>query len=106
MTIFVDTGVFYAHHDADAARHEIATTALNTLLSSPEYGRILTSDYVYDETVTLTQHRTGSTTVARTVGQRIRGDGYPDAIELLYRRYKATAPRLDPGVSSRLATVV
>ena len=85
MTIFVDTGVFYAHHDADAARHEIATTALNTLLSSPEYGRILTSDYVYDETVTLTQHRTGSTTVARTVGQRIRGDGYPDAIELLYR---------------------
>ena len=84
MTVFVDTGVFYAHHDTDAARHEVGATALTTLLKSAEYGRVLTSDYVYDETVTLTQRRTGSISAAKTVGQRIRGDGYPDAIEILY----------------------
>jgi hypothetical protein len=84
MSVFVDTGVFYAHHDRDASRHEIGRTALRRVLQSPEYGQVLTSDYVYDEVVTLTKRRTGDTTAALEVGRRIRGDGYPDAIELLH----------------------
>jgi predicted nucleic acid-binding protein len=44
----------------------------------------LTSDYVYDEVVTLTHRRTGDITAGIDVGRRIRGEGYPDAIELLY----------------------
>jgi predicted nucleic acid-binding protein len=84
MSIFVDTGVFYAHHDRDASRHGVARAALRRVLTSAEYGRVLTSDYVYDEVVTLTQRRTDDTAAAVEVGRRIRGDGYPDAIELLH----------------------
>jgi hypothetical protein len=84
MSVFVDTGVFYAHHDTDASRHEIATAALNGVLRAGEYGRAMTSGYVYDEAVTLTQRRAGSVADGIEVGRRIRGEGYPDAIELLY----------------------
>jgi len=28
MSVFVDTGLFSAHHDRDATRHEIATAEL------------------------------------------------------------------------------
>ena len=84
MSVFVDTGVFYAHHDIDASRHDIGMAALNTVLTSAEYGHVLTSDYIYDEVVTLTHQRTGDITAGIDVGRRIRGEGYPDAIELLY----------------------
>ena len=84
MSVFVDTGVFYAHHDTDASRHNIGMDALNTVLTAPEYGHILTSEYVYDEVVTLTHRRTGDIAAGIEVGRRIRGSGYPDAIELLY----------------------
>ncbi|MFB6157256.1 MAG: type II toxin-antitoxin system VapC family toxin [Haloferacaceae archaeon] len=84
MSVFVDTGVFYAHHDTDASRHETGTAALNGVLRAAEYGRVMTSDYVHDEVVTLTRRRTGSVADAIEVGRRIRGDGYPDAIELLH----------------------
>jgi len=84
MSVFVDTGVFYAHHDTDASRHEIGVAALNGVLRAVEYGRVMTSDYVYDEVVTLTQRRTGSVADGIEVGRRIRGESYPDAIELLY----------------------
>ena len=84
MSVFVDTGVFYAHHDTDASRHDIGMDALTTVLKAPEYGHILTSEYVYDEVVTLTHRRTGDISAGIEVGRRIRGSGYPDAIELLY----------------------
>jgi predicted nucleic acid-binding protein len=84
MSVFVDTGVFYAHHDTDASRHEIGVAALNGVLRAAEYGRVMTSDHVYDEVVTLTQRRTGSVADGIEVGRRIRGESYPDAIELLY----------------------
>ena len=44
----------------------------------------MTSEYVYDEVVTLTQKRTGSVADGIAIGRRIRGEEYPDAIELLY----------------------
>ncbi|MEZ3163809.1 PIN domain-containing protein [Halorubrum sp. RMP-47] len=95
MSVFVDTGVFYAHHDTDASRHAVGTDALNAVLSSTEYGHVMTSDYVYDETVTLTQMRTGDIDAGRKVGQRIRGEGYPSAIELLH----SSPPLFDRAVS-------
>ena len=48
MSLFVDTGVFCAHHDTDASRHETGTAALNAVLRSPEYGHVMTSDYIYN----------------------------------------------------------
>lgn len=89
MSVFVDTGVFYAHHDVDASRHDVGADALTTVLQSPSYGHVMTSDYIYDEVVTLTHKRTGNISDGLTVGRRIRGNGYPDAIELLH-----ASPRL------------
>jgi hypothetical protein len=84
MSVFVDTGVFYAHHDTHASRHETAVAALTHVLREAEYGRVMTSEYVYDEVVTLAQKRTGSVADGIAIGRRIRGEEYPDAIELLY----------------------
>lgn len=84
MSVFIDTGVFYAHHDHDASRHETATTAMQTLVSG-QYGELYTSEYVYDETVTLIRTRTGRFDDAKVVGDRIRGtDPYPGAITVLH----------------------
>ena len=83
MSIFVDTGVFYAHHDTDADRHDAAVTAFDDLLAGT-YGQPYTSDYIVDETVTLTRVRTGSFEAANTVAHRILGEqSFPSVFELL-----------------------
>jgi hypothetical protein len=83
MSVFVDTGVFFAHHDTDAERHEQAVSAFDALLDGA-YGQPYTSDYVLDETVTLTRVRTGSFDAASSVAGRILGEGpYPDVFETI-----------------------
>jgi hypothetical protein len=59
MSVFVDTGVFYRHHDTDAARHEAAVDGLERLFEG-EFGVAYTSDYIIDEAVTLTRVQGGS----------------------------------------------
>lgn len=84
MSVFVDTGVFYAHHDEDAPRHDAATAAMRAVVSG-EFGTPITSDYVYDETVTLTYSRFDDVSEAVAVGNRILGRGaHPDAVDLLF----------------------
>ncbi|WP_225335227.1 type II toxin-antitoxin system VapC family toxin [Halomicrobium urmianum] len=84
MTVLVDTGVLYAYHDEDANRHETADAALDIVFDR-ELGQPFISDYVYDETVTRTLKRTGSTTNALDVGRRLRGAGsLPDVYETLF----------------------
>jgi len=73
MSVFVDTGVFFAHHDTDAARHDHAVDAFDALFDG-EYGQPYTNDYILDETVTLTRARTGSFEAANTVASRILGE--------------------------------
>lgn len=83
MSVFVDTGVFFAHHDTDAERHDDAVAAFDTLLDG-RYGQPYTSDYVLDEAVTLTRVRTGSFDAANTIADRILGDGkFPDVFETI-----------------------
>lgn len=83
MSVFVDTGVFFAHHDTDAERHEQAVSAFEALLDGT-YGQPYTSDYILDETVTLTRTRTGSFDAASSVAGRILGEEpYPDVFEML-----------------------
>jgi predicted nucleic acid-binding protein len=85
MSVFVDTGVFYAHHDIDASRHDVGAAALRTVLQSAAYGHVLTSAYVYDEAVTLTYRRTNRMDDAVELGRRLRGeDPYPNAIDILH----------------------
>lgn len=84
MSVLVDTGVFFAHHDTDAERHDDAVAALEKLLAG-EYGQPYTSDYVFDETVTLTRVRTDSFEAAETVADRILGNGtFPKVFELVH----------------------
>jgi len=84
MSVLVDTGVFFAHHDIDAERHDDAVEAFDELLDGA-YGQPYTSDYVLDETVTLTRVRTGSYDAADAVASRILGeDPFPDVFETIH----------------------
>ncbi|MFC7075152.1 type II toxin-antitoxin system VapC family toxin [Haloarcula halophila] len=84
MTVFVDTGVFYAQQDEDTERHDAATRAMRAIAGG-RFGRPVTSDYVYDETVTLTLSRSNDPAQAAAVGDRIRGHGsFPEAVRMLF----------------------
>jgi predicted nucleic acid-binding protein len=84
MTVIVDTGVLYADHDTNATRHEAAKEALESVYGG-ELGMPYVSDYIYDETMTLTRTRGDSFEPAKRLGEKIRGVGeYPDTYEMLY----------------------
>ncbi len=83
MTVLVDTGVLYADHDTDAARHDAASDGLEAVYDG-EFGLPYVSDYVYDEAVTLALTR-GGFGPAKRLGERLRGaDPYPRVYELLF----------------------
>ena len=83
MTVIVDTGVTYAHHDEHATRHDMAVNAFESLLRG-EYGRPYVTDHIFDETVTLTRSRTESFRAANAVAKRMLGEGtYPAKLDLL-----------------------
>jgi predicted nucleic acid-binding protein len=71
MSVLVDTGVLYAAFDRAASRHDTAQGALRTVLTEASYGQVVTTEYVYDETVTLTAERTNSTQRAIELGRRL-----------------------------------
>ena len=82
MTVLVDTGVLYADHDTDAARHDAASNAIEAVYDG-EFGLPHISDYIYDEATTLTLKR-GSFGPAKRLGERLRGaDPYPQLYEML-----------------------
>lgn len=85
MSVFVDTGLFYALQNQRDVNHDAAQTAFDAVTRGSEYGAVYSSDYVYDEAVTLVQARTGSFSEAKTVGDRILGrSGFPDAVSMLH----------------------
>ena len=101
MSVFLDSGLFYALQNERASRHEMAKAAFETVLG-PEYGPLFTNDYVFDETVTLVRARTGSFEEAQTVANRILGRrDFPSAIDVLvtdrrdFERAVATFDRYD-----------
>jgi len=95
MSIFIDTGVFYAHHDADAECHTAACELIDAVLDGT-YGHPYTSDYVLDEAVTLTRARTNSVHDADAIANRIRGsDPYPSIVELVYTTPELVAAALE-----------
>ncbi len=62
--ILVDSGAWYALSDPQE-RHHGHATALFTRLTKGEFGRILTTDFVLDETYTLLRMRLGTGAVAK-----------------------------------------
>jgi predicted nucleic acid-binding protein len=83
MSIIIDTGVFYAVQNERSTDHDTAKKALSRVISG-EFGTPYTTDYVYDETLTLVRSRTNSFREASTAGNRILGrNGFPDVIDMI-----------------------
>ena len=95
MTVIVDTGVIYAHHDEHATRHDRAVNAFESLLRG-EYGRPYVTDHIFEETVTLTRSRTESFRAANAVAERMLGEGtYPAKLDLLNVGHRAVHESLE-----------
>lgn len=84
MSLFIDTGVFVAIQNERDEHHEAAREAMTGAFQG-SFGALYTSDYVYDEVVTLVRARTNDHDEARLAGDRIIGNGtFADRIELLF----------------------
>ena len=82
MSVFVDTGLFYALQNTRAQHHGAAKNALS-VTNRGLYGRPFTSEYVFDEVVTLVRSHRGYRE-AKVVGDRLLGRGeFPVAYDLL-----------------------
>jgi len=75
--VFVDTSGWYAYARADDPAHDGARTALELW-----EGRLVTTDYVFDETVTLTRARLGVSAAAK-LGDALRDAGVVELVRLL-----------------------
>ena len=83
MSVFVDTGLFYALQNTRAEHHDAAEAAFATVTSG-RFERPYTSEYVYDEAVTLVRSHRGFRE-AKAVGDRIRGvSEYPPVFDVLH----------------------
>lgn len=70
MSVFVDTGAFLAYRNQKDRYHEIALNLFREALKG-KYGQIYTSDYVYDEALTLALTRTNNIAVAIDIAEVI-----------------------------------
>ena len=73
MSVFIDTGIFVAFHNTRDTNHEGAKELVERALSG-EFGLLYSSDYVFDESVTVALVRTGRPPVAVDVGRMILGE--------------------------------
>jgi len=76
MSALVDTGVLVAFYNERDARHQRAVE-LVAELKEGTHGDVFTSDYVFDESISLAQARTGRVDVVLAVG----GSVFPDSPE-------------------------
>lgn len=86
MAVFIDTGVFVAFSNVKDRNHARAIELMQQATGG-EYGPVFTSDYVFDETVTLALMRTKKPTLALEVGELILGNparGTPSFAKLLH----------------------
>ena len=76
MSLFLDTGVIVAAVNLRDANHRPASMLLRGAASG-RFGEVITSDYVFDEAVTLAFVRTRRADLAIRVGELILGTGAP-----------------------------
>ena len=70
MTVFIDTGVFVAARNKSDVNHKRAIELLREALQG-KYGAIYTSDYIFNEAVTVALIRTGKPEIALDIGNFI-----------------------------------
>lgn len=71
MSVFADTGAFLAYRNKKDRYHEIALKLFRNALKG-KYGQIYTSDYIYDEALTLALTRTNNIAVAMDIAEVIQ----------------------------------
>ncbi len=83
MSVLVDTGVIVAALNERARRHSVAKKAMDAAFTG-RYGRIFTTDYVFDDVVTLALKKTHSHKTAMVMANTVLGrDGRPPVFDLL-----------------------
>ncbi|MCD6095515.1 MAG: type II toxin-antitoxin system VapC family toxin [Thermoprotei archaeon] len=70
MAVFIDTGIFVAARNKRDVNHKRAVNLLRAALKG-DYGAVYTSDYVFDEAVTVALVRTGKPDIAIDIGNFI-----------------------------------
>jgi len=70
MSVFADTGAFLAYRNKKDRYHEVALKIFRDALKG-KYGQIYTSDYIYDEALTLALARTNNIDVAMDIAEVI-----------------------------------
>lgn len=70
MSVFADTGAFLAYRNKKDKYHEAANKLFKDALKG-KYGQIYTSDYIYDEALTLAIVRTNNIEVALDIADVI-----------------------------------
>jgi len=73
MGVFLDTGVFVAFHNIRDANHNRALELMRKVVDG-ELGTAYTSDYIFDEAVTVALIRTRRPENAMAVGRMILGE--------------------------------
>ena len=63
MSVFIDTGAFLAYRNKKDKYHEVADRLFREALKG-KFGQLYTSDYIYDESLTLAINRTKNKSVA------------------------------------------
>ena len=71
MSVFADTGAFLAYRNKKDRYHETALKLFRDALKG-KYGQIYTSDYIYDEALTLALIRTNNIAVAMDIVEVIQ----------------------------------
>ena len=71
MSLFVDTGVFFAAYSKNDVHHSDAVELIEWGMRG-KGGVIYTSDYIFDETVTLARVKTHNSEVPIKIGQMIK----------------------------------
>ncbi|TFH41908.1 MAG: PIN domain-containing protein [ANME-2 cluster archaeon] len=71
MAVFIDTGGFMAYRNTKDVHHTEADNLIRRALKR-EFGTVFTSDYIYDEALTLAVVRTGNKNVAKDISDVIR----------------------------------
>jgi predicted nucleic acid-binding protein len=74
MSIFLDTGLFVAFHSRRDENHLRAEGIIAGVLAG-EFGTAYTSDYIFDEAVTMALARTGRNELAISLGKAMLGQG-------------------------------
>ncbi len=70
MAVLIDTGAFMAYRNTKDVHHEKADRLLRRALKG-EFSTIYTTDYIYDESLTLAVVRTGNKNIATDISNVI-----------------------------------